>query len=160
MKVADLMTKDVRTCTPEDSLSHAAKLMWEGDFGALPVVNPRGQVIGMLTDRDICMAAYTQGKDLASIPVSTAAARGLISAHPDYDLETASTLMEGASVRRLPVVDGDGAPLGILSLGDIARLHSVHRKPGTSPDVIARTLAAVSLPHESPSARSSGKGAR
>ena len=52
MKVADLMTKDVRTCTPEDSLSHAARLMWEGDFGALPVVNPRGQVIGMVTDRD------------------------------------------------------------------------------------------------------------
>ena len=61
MKVGDLMTKDVKACSQHDSLNRAAQLMWENDCGSVPVVDSDSKVVGMLTDRDICMAAYTKG---------------------------------------------------------------------------------------------------
>ena len=61
MKVRDLMTSDLRICRPETSLADAVRDMWEGDCRALPVVNDAGQVTGMITDRDICIALGTRG---------------------------------------------------------------------------------------------------
>ena len=82
MKVSDLMTREVRTCHQHDSLNRAAQLMWENDCGAVPVVDSDLKVIGMLTDRDICMAAYTQGKRLDEIPVVTAMSRQVVRCLP------------------------------------------------------------------------------
>src|ERR1700693_2016345 len=72
MKISDLMTKEVRACHQHDSLNRAAQLMWENDCGAVPVVDSDLKVIGMLTDRDICMAAYTQGIALVEASVGSA----------------------------------------------------------------------------------------
>src|SRR5262245_1269543 len=70
MRVEQLMTRTVQTCTPSDCLERAAGIMWDHDCGALPVTSADGEeprVVGMLTDRDVCMAAYTQGRALRDI---------------------------------------------------------------------------------------------
>ena len=72
MKVAELMTRSVLAAHPQDSLARAAQMMWDHDCGALPVIDDSGRVLGMITDRDVCMAAYTQGRPLAEIPVEIA----------------------------------------------------------------------------------------
>ena len=60
MFVRQLMTLDVECCTPTDSLDMAAKVLWDHDIGCVPVCD-EGKVVGMVTDRDLCMASYTQG---------------------------------------------------------------------------------------------------
>ena len=77
MNAGNLMTAGARTCSLIDSLNLAAQIMWENDCGCVPVVDDDGRAIAMITDRDICMAAYTQGKLLKDMPVSIAASRSL-----------------------------------------------------------------------------------
>jgi predicted transcriptional regulator len=72
MKIQNVMTRDVSACSPEDMLSRAAQLMWERDCGCVPVIDHSGVVCGMVTDRDICIAAYTQGLPLHQIAVRRA----------------------------------------------------------------------------------------
>jgi CBS domain-containing protein len=147
MKVADVMTTGVCTCAMHDTLSRAAQLMWEKDCGAIPVVDDQGRTVGIVTDRDICMAGYTQGKPLSEIPVSVAAARSLVTALPDEHVDMLEARMQGAQVRRVPVLDGDGRPVGIVSMSDIARHVSLARRgDGLAVDAVARTLAAISQP--------------
>jgi CBS domain-containing protein len=62
------MTSDVRTCRPETNLAEAVRDMWEGDCGALPVVSDEGRVIGMITDRDVCIAVATRGGSADASP--------------------------------------------------------------------------------------------
>lgn len=120
MKVMQLMARNVRSCKPTDSLHRAAQLMWESDCGSTPIVNDEGEVIGFLTDRDICMAAYTQSKPLADIAVSSAMSREVFSCRPEDNLSAAEKLMEEKQIRRLPVIDTFGKLVGIISLNDIA----------------------------------------
>src|SRR5271157_6296237 len=107
MKVGELMTRKVKACRPEDMLNTAAQLMWENDCGCLPVVsaNGDGKVLGMLTDRDICMAAYTQGRRLFEMPVATAMSHRLIACLVGDDLKTVEELMHESHIGRMPVVD-------------------------------------------------------
>ena len=65
MNVKDIMTRPLQTCTLHDNLATVAMRMWESDCGALPVKNHDGQVIGMITDRDICMAAATKHREIS-----------------------------------------------------------------------------------------------
>jgi predicted transcriptional regulator len=115
------MSQPPITCRVHESLNEAARQMWEHDCGALPVVDDDGKVVGIVTDRDVCMAAYTQGQRLDAIPVESAMAKQVACCHPDETIEAAEELMKGLQVRRLPVVDGDGHPLGVLSLNDLAQ---------------------------------------
>ena len=139
MKVHDWMTRDVATCLVDDTLNRAAQLMWEGDFGVVPVVGVEGNVVGMITDRDVCMAAYTRGRPLAEIRIEDAMAKHLATCSPDSTIETALALMKEAGVRRLPVVDHHGKLAGVLSLNDLAR---AARRLGGTPEGI-RTRADV-----------------
>src|SRR5260370_37373881 len=72
MKVAELMVGEVTACSPDDALNRAAQIMWENDCGSVPVVDRAARLIAMLTDRDICMAAYTRGGGLENIKGSAA----------------------------------------------------------------------------------------
>jgi CBS domain-containing protein len=145
MRVQDLMSHPAITCHVHDDLDVPARLMWDHDCGVIPVVNDDGTLIGMITDRDICMAAYTQGRSLDEIEVSIVMAMQPISAHPDQDIEEIERMMAEHQVRRLAVVGDDGKPIGVLSLNDLA-VEGV--RSGTRFDDassrIARTLAAVS----------------
>ncbi len=120
MKVGQIMNKSPKVCRPGDSLTRAAQLMWENSCGGLPVVDDRSRPVGFLTDRDVCMAAYTQGKTLDTIRVDTAMARKIVCCRVDEDLVAAANLMRTKGYRRLPVIGSDGTLAGVLSLDDIA----------------------------------------
>ena len=143
MKVVELMTRHPGACEPTNSLDEVASLLQQHDCGALPVVESAGagSVIGMITDRDVCMAALREGKALAEIHVQDAMTQGAATVHPDDDVEEAAHRMREGRVRRLPVVDGGGALVGMLSLGDLAQAGEDVR-----PGLVSETLTAVSIP--------------
>src|SRR5262249_49131268 len=122
MRVNDLMTREVKACRPEDSLARAAKLMWDHDCGSVPVVEEDGRVVGMLTDRDICMAAFTTGQPLHEVSVEQTMSRDVVRCTAHDPVEVALLHMGRARVRRLPVVDSTGHLIGIFSLHDAARI--------------------------------------
>ncbi len=93
--------------------------MWDHDCGCAPVVDAHGKLVGIITDRDICMAAYTQGVPLDAIPVERVMAPKVISCSRGDDLDTAHHLMRTYEIHRILVVDTRGRPIGILSLSDV-----------------------------------------
>jgi len=146
MKVQHVMTKTVRSCTPQDDLAAAARLLWTGDCGALPVVVGEGRrIVGMLTDRDVCMAAWTQGRALAEISVEVAMAPDVMTCRPEDDVTEVLARLGARHVRRLPVVDEADQLLGMVSLVDIARAAEGACASCTLEDVAA-TLVAISAP--------------
>jgi CBS domain-containing protein len=120
MIVADLMTREVPSCRIGDTLNQAAQLMWEARRGAVAVLDDGQRVVGVLTDRDACMSAYTQGARMSDIPVSTAMSSSIVACAPSASIEEAENLMMSHDVRRLVVVDLGERLLGMLSLDDIA----------------------------------------
>jgi CBS domain-containing protein len=120
MKVQDVMTRSVATCSVDETLECAARVLWERDCGCVPVVDHDGRVVAMLTDRDVCMAAYTTGKALHELRIADAMSSGLVSCRATDDLPTVAARMAQAAVRRLPVVDAADNPVGILSINDLA----------------------------------------
>ena len=120
MRVSDLMSRPALTCHLHDNLNVPARLMWDRDCGVVAVVGDDGRLVGVITDRDICMAAYTQDRSLGELEVNIAMARQPISAHPDQDIAEVERAMAQHQVRRIPVVDSDGKPVGVLSLNDLA----------------------------------------
>ncbi len=146
VRVHHLMTKTVLSCRPDESLAMAARLLWTGDCGALPVVTGEGRrVVGMLTDRDICMAAWIQGRALSEIPVEVAMAPEVVTCLPEEDVANVLSRLRERHVRRLPVVDDANQLLGIVSLVDIARAAENLGLLLTRGEV-ASTLVAISAP--------------
>ena len=102
MKVKDVMTKDVRTCGLDCDLSVVAGMMWMRDCGVIPVVD-NGQIVGVITDRDICIAAGSKNREPSRITVSEVMARRVYSCPPDAEIREALQIMREKQVRRLPV---------------------------------------------------------
>jgi len=151
MKVEKLMHGDVGACHANDKGSLAARIMWERDCGCVPVLDESSYVVGMVTDRDLCMASYTQGKSLQDIRVRTAMSKELWSCRLDDDLSDAERTMREHQVRRLPVIDAKANLKGILSLSDIAReaVEEVRDRPKqieVSHTDVAETLGAINVP--------------
>ena len=119
MKVKELMSANPKACTLNNSLAYAASLMWENDCGILPVVSEGGEVVGMLTDRDICMAGALKGLPLADISVENTISGLVFSCKPDDDVRAALKTMQENKVHRLPVVTDDGKLEGVLSMNDV-----------------------------------------
>ena len=142
MKVADLMTPDVRSCRIHDSLNAAARIMWDHDCGCAPVVDAHGKLIGIVTDRDIAMAAYTQGAPLEAIPVERVMSPKVISCARTDGLDAAQRLMRTHEIHRIPVVDSRGKPIGILSLSDVINHWHGDRAAEMAVE-IAATFAAI-----------------
>lgn len=148
MNVSELMTTAVECCSPSGTLQGAAQLMWERDCGVVPVVDDERHVIGMITDRDICMAAFIQGIPLWRIPVSSVMARKVYGVGESDSIEAVESLMQRVRVRRVPVLDPQGRLKGIVSMNDLARhaRRTGTRGDGLSGDRIVRTLAAICEP--------------
>jgi CBS domain-containing protein len=119
MKVQEIMTASAKACAFTNNLADAASLMWENDCGILPVVAEGGKVVGLLTDRDICMAAALKGQQLANIAVEDTISGKVFSCKPDDDVHVALKTMQENRVRRLPVVAADGTLKGVLSMNDV-----------------------------------------
>jgi len=146
MKTRDLMTKQVASVRATDSTAVAARLMWDCDCGALPVLDDEGHAIAMITDRDICMAALMRDREPSAIPVSDAMSRDLQCCGPDDTVSSAEQLMRTHQVRRIPIVDRERHPLGLLSLADIVRATDRHKGRATrevAPAEVALTLAEI-----------------
>ncbi|MBN1612291.1 MAG: CBS domain-containing protein [Polyangiaceae bacterium] len=156
LTVGELMRTSVRTCCPDDTLNRAAQIMWENDCGCVPVVDASGRVVAVITDRDVCMAAYTQDHRLTQLRVSSAMSKALYCCAAYDSLATAEGVMQNKQVHRLPVTDRDGRLLGILTLGDLARHLDTHPAGATevSPDEVAWTLAGICRPRTSCAERS------
>ena len=138
MTVRDLMTSNVKTCRPDTNLAEAGRDMWEGDCGALPVVNDEGRVTGMITDRDICIALATKGRPADRVAVREVAQSHAYTCQPEDDASAALHAMKAHQVRRLPVVDADGHIRGILSLNDV-----VTHAGSASPTEVVSALASI-----------------
>jgi CBS domain-containing protein len=149
MNISQIMKPDVEVCAPDDNLAAAASRMWDCDIGCLPVLDGAGEVVGIVTDRDICMAALTRGQPLRDIPVSVAMAKEVLSCSPEATLVEAEEVMRSGQVRRLPVIDSDGSLVGIVSLNDLALLaeREIGRKSrDLSAQEVTATLAAICTP--------------
>jgi CBS domain-containing protein len=149
MRIEEWMTRTVKACRPEDTLADAARLMWDEDCGCCPVIDEDGRALGMITDRDVCMAALLEGGPLHSLTVGNAMSKELIACAPTDLLEVAAHRMQLHQVRRLPVLDRDGYLVGIISINDLARAATPlanHIPPGE----IETTLAAVGQPRTGP----------
>lgn len=139
MNVREIMSAQVASCRAEDTNEHAAHLLWERDCGALPVLGSSDEVVGVVTDRDLCMAAYTRGARLQDLKVGEAMARHVFACRPEDSLETALGLMREHRVRRLPVLDEERRLLGLVSINDLVR--EVDDWPeGTERDGLALTV--------------------
>ena len=145
MRVREIMSSPVVTCPEGSRLNDVARAMWERDCGSIPVVDTDGRLRGIVTDRDICMAAYTQGKPIQEIPVTSVMATHVLVCHVDDSLEMAEQLMREGQVRRIPVIDNDGRPAGIVSLNDVTRAAADQRRSNVDREVV-ETMAAVGEP--------------
>jgi CBS domain-containing protein len=141
MIVSQLMSRNIVTCKKEDSLQEAAKKMWDHDIGCLPVLDAEERVIGIVTDRDVCMAAYTQGKELGLIPVASAMAQRVFSCSSTDSVKSVEAIMKEHQVRRVPIVDEEGRLQGLISMNDVAResAREIHNRKA---DISARELVA------------------
>lgn len=120
MKIKDLMTTDVRTCTPETTVAEAAHLMWDGDCGILPVVDD-GELVGVVTDRDMYIALATRNARASHVRVGAVMTTDVVTCAPEDDITAALEQMKHARVRRLPVVGFGRTVLGMVSTNDIVR---------------------------------------
>jgi CBS domain-containing protein len=117
--IREVMTPDPKTVQARDSVVDAARVMRDEDIGA-GIVLEEGQVAGILTDRDIAVRAVAEGRDPEKTTVGEICSRDIDALSPDQTVEEAIELVRDRDVRRVPVVDEDGQPAGIVSLGDLA----------------------------------------
>lgn len=137
------MTRKVHTVGPHDTLAAAASIMAEEDVGVVPVVEGR-RVVGILTDRDICLAAARTDRRLSQILVARVMGRAVQACLPDEPIADVEERMRRGQIRRMPVCDEDRLLLGIISINDIALASRNVRPDGVTREEVARTLAAIS----------------
>lgn len=148
MLVKDLMSTRVSTIHSDASVAEAGVEMLVGDCGALPVVDDDNRIVGMVTDRDICVATSTRASRASEILVGSVASPRVFDVQPDDTLQHAMEVMRRAEVRRLPVVDDDKHVVGLLSINDLVTTATHSRKRNAAPtyDEVIHTLKAISAP--------------
>jgi CBS domain-containing protein len=123
MKVGDVMTKPPVYCDANTNLAAAAEILWNQNCGLLPIVDSSEKLMGVITDRDICVALGTRNRLPSEIVVKEVTSGKIATCKRDDDLRSALATMAEAKVRRLPVIDAAGRLQGILSTDDIV-LHT------------------------------------
>jgi CBS domain-containing protein len=134
MKVQDVMMRTPASCTPETNLGAAVEMLWNRDCGILPIVDARQRVIGVVTDRDLCVALGTRNRLPGRVTVGEVAKGEVYACRAQDDIHVALQTMAQYKVRRLPVVDRDGVLEGILSMDDVV-LHTDVGKWGLTSDL-------------------------
>jgi CBS domain-containing protein len=153
LRAEDVMTHAPECCQTDADLATVANVMWDLDVGCVPIVGDDHRIAGMITDRDIAMAAFLNGKPLHELRVADVMAKTIVTAKVGDRLRTVQELMQKSKIRRVPVVDGDKKLVGIVSLHDLVRAAKKDRRR-FFPDVrlkdIATTLAEISEPTPKP----------
>ncbi len=127
MKVRDIMTQMAVCCGPETNVGAAVEMLWVHNYGMLPLVDGNQKLIGIVTDRDICIALGTRNRLPGNLTVGEVATTLVFTCKPDDEIHEALGIMAGHQVHRLPVVDDNGVPQGVLSMDDIL-LHADQNK--------------------------------
>src|SRR5688572_23802737 len=135
MQVSELMTREVQTIAPDDTIQAAARIMAEIDAGVLPVAEGE-KLVGMITDRDIAIRAVAQGQGPDS-RVSDVMSDEVLFCYEDDDTEDVLDNMAEQQIRRMPVVDREQQLVGIISIGDRDEQH---------PDQAGETLQEITEP--------------
>ena len=134
MKVKEIMTADPSVCDLNESLAEAAKTMWDSDCGALPVLKDGKEVVGLITDRDICMAMAMRDSNPTAVSAEEVLTGNVYSVAPEDEIQTALQLMQEHQVRRLPVIGPEGELEGMLSMNDIV-LNAQRKANGEAPHI-------------------------
>lgn len=143
MKVEEIMSKEPACCTPEDDVEVAAEIMRRLDTGIVPVTRDLTQpsrLLGVVTDRDICLGVVGAGKERTSVRVGELMSTKLTVCKPSDTAQEALARMARSKVRRLPVVNRDFEAIGIVSLADVVRHKAVKETE------FCKTLAAICAP--------------
>lgn len=146
MKVHDIMIRNVKSCGPETNLAAATEMMWRNNCGALPVLDSESNVIGVLTDRDMCIALGTRNQKASELKVADVAVKPAFTCGPEDDVHQALKTMRQHQVRRIPVVADDSKLAGILCLDEIVlqAVKSEHKiNGGISYEDVVNTMKAI-----------------
>jgi CBS domain-containing protein len=150
MKIQDVMISAARSTTPDAPIVDAARTMWDNHCGALPVLDEKGEPVGIVTDRDICMALVRKNRFPARVSVREVMTPYPFICQPRDDVEYALAIMAENHVRRLPVVNAEGRLVGIVSISDVAAALPSGRQEARGADavhrMVARTLLKISSP--------------
>ncbi|HZI86096.1 MAG TPA: CBS domain-containing protein [Pyrinomonadaceae bacterium] len=119
MKVKKVMTPNAKAIWLTESLADAARLMWENDCGVLPIIKDGRKVVGLITDRDICMASAMRDRNPSGISVEEVMTGEVYAVKPEDNIDQALQVMQQHQIRRLPVINPEGELEGILSMNDI-----------------------------------------
>lgn len=141
----EVMSRDVATVMPDDTVEQASRLMREYDCGALPVVGWGGRLLGMITDRDITVRLVARGEDTRRARVAECMTEEVFACHLSEDLDDCMRTMSRHQIRRLPIVDDDRRVVGILSQSDLAR-HAGENHGRGERRAVADVVCAVSEP--------------
>lgn len=147
--IKDLMTKDPACCVRDTGLQEVANMMVDCHCGEIPVVNTvdEKKVVGVITDRDIVCRTVAKGENPLDHTAGECMSENVCCVDQDASLDEAIELMEKNKIRRLPVVDKDGACCGIISQADLARNRQETRA--------SEVLEEISRPGQEPSALAS-----
>ena len=131
-KCTDVMTKDVVTCTPENTIAEVARLMKTEDIGPVLIVDNEQSktLVGIVTDRDIVVKAIAEGKDVKTTRVGDVMSKKLVTCRADDDVDVAMKAMAQFQLRRIPVVGENMKLLGIISQADVATRVDAPEKTG------------------------------
>jgi CBS domain-containing protein len=119
MNVKDVMTQSAVCCAPGTNVGEAIELMWVNNCGMLPVTGTGGKLEGIVTDRDISIALGTRNRLAGELTVGEIATKNVVTCKPEDEIHEALQTMADKQVRRLPVVNEQGVPQGILSMDDV-----------------------------------------
>lgn len=144
-RVGDVMTRGVVACADSAYLNDVAQVLWDQDCGVVPITGKVGHLVGVLTDRDLCMSALLQGKALSEIKVANVLSGAVHYCLESDPLDRAVSLLRVHGVRRLPVLNAKQQLVGILSLADIAGyIASLDVENEHAHEILTRLLAALS----------------
>jgi len=119
-RAADIMTPDPACCAPTASLEVVAKLMVQHHCGEIPVADADGELIGVVTDRDIVCRVLAEGKNPLAHTAAECMSQPPVTVHGDATLTEVMSLMERHQIRRVPVVDDGERCVGIIAQADLA----------------------------------------
>lgn len=142
-KLKDVMTQNIATISPQQSIQEASQLMSQHNVGSIPVVD-NGRCVGIVTDRDIALRAVSQGQSPSATTVQSVMTTDIVTGTPAMDVHEAANLMAQRQIRRLPVVD-NGSVTGIVALGDLATQNIYQNEAGQALAQISEPASPTSM---------------
>lgn len=134
------MTPGPVCCIPEDSAQKVAAMLRDQNIGSMPVVMDQAsrKLVGIITDRDLCCNVVAKGLDPATTKIDRIFSLQPVTCRDGENVAVCEQRMREHQVRRIPVVDGEGCCIGIVSQADIA----LHERP----EKVSKVVSEISKP--------------